>query len=143
MSRGFRWRIFYLEKILGRTGRRVTLLSWSISDFNMENLDEGYIVQYIVEVGGLLTTQSLLEYVSIPRTRHPVSDSILRKMFGGAVISKLVPTLMVDECSICLELDGNEAVQLPCHHVFHRRCIEEWVVTNASCPMCRVRLDGS
>lgn len=42
-------------------------------------------------------------------------------------------------CSICHEdIDKCHGVVLrDCRHKFHRPCIERWVLTNNSCPMCR------
>lgn len=42
-------------------------------------------------------------------------------------------------CSICHEdIDKCHGVVLrDCRHKFHRACIERWVLTNNSCPMCR------
>jgi len=44
------------------------------------------------------------------------------------------------ECSICLcDLDEGDAVRtLPgCNHVFHKACIDLWVVRRADCPLCK------
>lgn len=50
------------------------------------------------------------------------------------------------ECAICrceLEVDnqgGNpveEIFQLQCHHVYHRRCLEQWFNTRRRCPECQ------
>uniref|UniRef100_A0A7S1TFZ3 RING-type domain-containing protein n=1 Tax=Compsopogon caeruleus TaxID=31354 RepID=A0A7S1TFZ3_9RHOD len=47
-----------------------------------------------------------------------------------------------DECIICQEqLRWIEHTRrLPCDHTFHASCIEEWVLRNATCPLCRVNL---
>lgn len=44
-----------------------------------------------------------------------------------------------DGCSICLEtFDDAEIIQqLECKHVFHPKCIGEWLSTNETCPLCR------
>ena len=45
-------------------------------------------------------------------------------------------------CVICLEdyADKEKVVELDCNdkHLFHMKCMEEWVVKNDICPMCRV-----
>jgi hypothetical protein len=45
------------------------------------------------------------------------------------------------ECSICfLEFDSDSSVTpLPCDikHYFHTECIETWIKTKPSCPLCR------
>ncbi|KAL4335150.1 hypothetical protein GQ457_07G013460 [Hibiscus cannabinus] len=46
-------------------------------------------------------------------------------------------------CSICLQglKDGEMARNLPkCGHVFHLKCIDEWLSREGTCPMCRERV---
>jgi hypothetical protein len=44
-------------------------------------------------------------------------------------------------CPVCLggdkEEDQDGKVYLPCFHVFHRRCISEWLSHKDLCPMCQ------
>lgn len=42
-------------------------------------------------------------------------------------------------CPICLgEYNiGDEVRCLPCHHEFHKDCVDNWLATHASCPACR------
>ncbi|PKA61532.1 RING-H2 finger protein ATL78 [Apostasia shenzhenica] len=50
------------------------------------------------------------------------------------------------ECVICLgEIRPGERVrQLPkCRHVFHVRCVDQWLVVRPSCPVCRQCLFGA
>jgi len=41
-------------------------------------------------------------------------------------------------CSICIaEIQTGEAVrQIPCHHLFHVACLDQWLQINARCPNC-------
>ena len=46
----------------------------------------------------------------------------------------------MESCSICLNPVPNtrQARELPCHHMFHKRCIHEWETNGGkSCPTCR------
>ncbi|KAH8819372.1 hypothetical protein F5884DRAFT_848699 [Xylogone sp. PMI_703] len=50
------------------------------------------------------------------------------------------------QCSICTEdlHDGEKVRILPCAHMYHRRCIDTWLLGFArSCPLCRVMLRDS
>eukprot|EP01062_Namystynia_karyoxenos_P006252 TRINITY_DN12182_c0_g1_i1.p1 TRINITY_DN12182_c0_g1~~TRINITY_DN12182_c0_g1_i1.p1 ORF type:complete len:263 (+),score=43.02 TRINITY_DN12182_c0_g1_i1:77-790(+) len=57
-----------------------------------------------------------------------------------------------DQCCVCMtplgsredapapgsaDAAGCEVVGLPCHHLFHRRCVEPWLRQRGSCPNCR------
>lgn len=43
-------------------------------------------------------------------------------------------------CSICWDPITEISLRLPCRHSFHESCIQRWLDTNASCPVCRHRL---
>lgn len=42
-------------------------------------------------------------------------------------------------CSVCLEdfKDGDQMKNLPCNHDYHVGCIDQWLATNATCPVCK------
>lgn len=47
---------------------------------------------------------------------------------------------MIDECPICLsEFSERETVKLIpyCAHVFHPNCIDTWLASHVTCPLCR------
>jgi hypothetical protein len=46
------------------------------------------------------------------------------------------------ECSICLIdfEDEDDVSSLPCNHLFHKACIEEWCSYKADCPNCREKI---
>ncbi|XP_043688982.1 E3 ubiquitin-protein ligase At4g11680-like [Telopea speciosissima] len=43
------------------------------------------------------------------------------------------------ECCICLAnyRDEEEIRQLPCSHIFHQRCVDQWLRIISSCPFCK------
>jgi hypothetical protein len=55
---------------------------------------------------------------------------------------------LADSCCICyhpysfdpMDPEAEEPVQLVCGHVFGATCIEKWVRTNSTCPLCRAEL---
>lgn len=48
------------------------------------------------------------------------------------------------ECSICLDsMRHQHCKRLPCDHVFHSHCIDNWLLNRSSqCPLCRVFVDA-
>jgi len=43
------------------------------------------------------------------------------------------------KCLICLDdfSDGDEIKTLPCLHIYHQACVERWLHTDNSCPVCK------
>lgn len=76
-----------------------------------------------------------LSWPTITQTRHEEEDILL-------TVSKYDTTSTVKECSICLvdfEVD-DDVVNLECKHIFHEKCIEEWVDRKKDCPNCREKI---
>ncbi|KAL2491857.1 E3 ubiquitin-protein ligase ATL6 [Abeliophyllum distichum] len=47
------------------------------------------------------------------------------------------------ECAVCLnEFEDNETIRLipKCDHVFHAECIDAWLESHVTCPVCRANL---
>ncbi|KAL9171328.1 hypothetical protein ABFS82_04G202200 [Erythranthe guttata] len=63
-------------------------------------------------------------------------DSLPLVAYGGAAADRP----MIDDCPICLsEFREREAVKLIpyCGHVFHPGCIDTWLASHVTCPLCR------
>ena len=43
-----------------------------------------------------------------------------------------------DTCTICLEVVSE--TPLKCGHVFHKKCIKQWLKNNDTCPNCRTEV---
>ncbi|KAF7635750.1 RING-type domain-containing protein, partial [Meloidogyne graminicola] len=66
---------------------------------------------------------------------------------------KEIPSILIEKnikideekCSICLnEFYINEETRklIPCNHIFHKTCIDEWLNGNSTCPLCRNNIDN-
>ncbi|PKA56004.1 E3 ubiquitin-protein ligase RHA2A [Apostasia shenzhenica] len=49
------------------------------------------------------------------------------------------------DCCVCLSRleEGAGTRKLPCHHLFHRECVDRWLaVCRRTCPLCRFCIDA-
>lgn len=46
-----------------------------------------------------------------------------------------------EECIICLDEIEEEWRELECHHRYHKKCIEDWIIVKAQCPLCMKRIN--
>ena len=48
-----------------------------------------------------------------------------------------------EKCTVCLtEFEiGEDVRRLPCMHLFHTGCVDQWLRTNKRCPICRVDIE--
>ncbi|TVU22855.1 hypothetical protein EJB05_32576, partial [Eragrostis curvula] len=78
------------------------------------------------------------------KTKHGLDAAAIALLpafpYWRAVAGAACPTPTPAECAVCLnDLDEGQTVRrLPgCKHVFHRECIDAWLASRASCPVCR------
>ncbi|KAL2328534.1 hypothetical protein Fmac_021961 [Flemingia macrophylla] len=99
----------------------------------------------------LFTTFFFIGFVFLYFRQFPSDDAAtfrrrrrLRPQSRGCEAAKSLPVVAhrgeAAECAICLEEAGEgEAVKvIPyCGHVFHPQCIDTWLESHVSCPVCR------
>ncbi|WOK92144.1 E3 ubiquitin-protein ligase [Canna indica] len=80
--------------------------------------------------------------VSLSMVSAPAPESVVGSM--PTKIYKKVDTFLssdeVDQCYICLAdyEDGDTVRILPCHHEYHKRCVDKWLKEiHGVCPLCR------
>jgi len=63
--------------------------------------------------------------------RIPMSDVTDKQVENGT------------QCTTCMETfgKGEKVAQLDCQHIFHKPCIEPWLVRHNTCPICRQVVD--
>jgi hypothetical protein len=59
---------------------------------------------------------------------------------GGMSLGGVTP-----DCAICInKIESNEYIRkLKCNHLFHKKCVDNWLkknIENPSCPMCRSKV---
>jgi len=92
----------------------------------------------------------LFQSIGNPMMRHgPRTLSDIQIVLSDEEIKKLpmglyhnIKTESSDNtCSICMDefLDDDFVRKVPCEHIFHRPCIDKWLLTeNVKCPVCRM-----
>ncbi|KAH1033814.1 hypothetical protein J1N35_045988 [Gossypium stocksii] len=102
------------------------------------------VIRYVVRCGysfGLWTSEQIPALDELPSTSTGLTKSALSQIPATAYESGL--NLKVTDCSICLgEFAEGEKIRLvpKCSHVFHAMCIDTWLLSNSSCPLCRQAL---
>ncbi|XP_073007393.1 RING-H2 finger protein ATL7-like isoform X2 [Typha latifolia] len=78
----------------------------------------------------------------LPRPSESGIKKEVREMLP-VVVFKESFLIRETQCSVCLgEYQSDERLQRipPCGHTFHVDCIDHWLATNTTCPLCRVSL---
>jgi len=75
---------------------------------------------------------------------HPrgATESLIDSLDSKKFRKDLIPK-EDSSCAICLsEYEPSEDIRfLPCKHHFHQRCVDQWLLTNKSCPFCKTDID--
>lgn len=68
-----------------------------------------------------------------------IRSGITKKQFDNLQHCKYKKKFGDIDCSICInKVYKNRIVTvLECKHIFHKKCIKEWLGSSKTCPMCR------
>ena len=88
------------------------------------------------------TEASLREQQQPPRGPPPASPRHVRSLPVIRISSEDLVDPVNRECCICLEPHPlhTQALRLPCAHIFHATCIQNWLQSHCTCPVCRFEL---
>ena len=71
-------------------------------------------------------------------------DHLARHEWNECAPSRFSPAPLgdVESCAICLEdyAVGDAVWMLPCRHLLHQACSEEWLIRHGRCPVCKAEL---
>ncbi|XP_045074323.1 LOW QUALITY PROTEIN: E3 ubiquitin-protein ligase Arkadia [Coregonus clupeaformis] len=81
-------------------------------------------------------------WATIGKNMHATSDS--RKLHGKQDEDEGADEDTEEKCTICLSIleEGEDVRRLPCMHLFHQLCVDQWLLTNKKCPICRVDIEA-
>ncbi|XP_063782253.1 E3 ubiquitin-protein ligase Arkadia isoform X2 [Pseudophryne corroboree] len=67
-----------------------------------------------------------------------------RKLHGKQEGEEATEEDTEEKCTICLSIleEGEDVRRLPCMHLFHQVCVDQWLITNKKCPICRVDIEA-
>lgn len=48
----------------------------------------------------------------------------------------------METCAVCIDqfLINDIVRYLPCKHLFHKNCIDQWLLENPTCPICKLNV---
>ena len=90
------------------------------------------------------------EYINVDELRYNArlnyaiqqsEQAVQHEPLAEENISTLPKRSVENNCTICLTTDTNTSYVLPCNHMFHTRCIEQWLSRCGRCPVCNKRPD--
>jgi E3 ubiquitin-protein ligase RNF38/44 len=75
-------------------------------------------------------------------TTKGANDAAIDSLQSLTISSEQLRTVDNNTCPICINemVEGEQARSLPCKHLFHQSCVDEWLRVNASCPTCRASI---
>ena len=90
-----------------------------------------------------LIEQRRLAHLSRGASQSCIEHNTLSHVYKRTLRSSAEDEDTTEKCTICLcEFeDGEDVRRLPCMHLFHVQCVDQWLTTNKRCPICRVDIE--
>jgi len=77
-----------------------------------------------------------------PQGPIPASDVVIEGLPRYPLTEESLEKSVYKDCPVCKEdfNPSDEVMLVPCGHIFHPDCLQPWLKTNGSCPVCRFSL---
>lgn len=111
-----------------------------MSTNGLQRMGAGPLVR--VNVGGQRRTIPLALLLSLMANEGEKSNAAQASDIAALPKRKLGGKETLGEqnrCMVCLEdfEEGDDVTTLPCLHLYHERCVDRWLQTDNSCPVCK------
>ncbi|XP_067874009.1 E3 ubiquitin-protein ligase Arkadia isoform X2 [Heterodontus francisci] len=89
-------------------------------------------------------SQSTIERCTYPHKYKKAITDLQRKLQYKQEEEDGIEDDTEEKCTICLSIleEGEDVRRLPCMHLFHQVCVDQWLTTNKKCPICRVDIEA-
>ncbi|XP_031486149.1 uncharacterized protein LOC116254741 isoform X1 [Nymphaea colorata] len=96
---------------------------------------------YLDERGFEELFDHLAETENLTRGAPPAAQSVINSL-PRVIIGEAHEEHGIVICAVCKDplVNGTEANQLPCMHLYHPSCVLPWLSTRNTCPVCRYEL---
>lgn len=79
------------------------------------------------------------------KENEPANENVIQQ-----INLQTIPAVLYKEteksqaCELCLDIfnEGDSVKTLECMHVFHARCIDNWMRSEAKCPVCNININN-
>mmetsp|Transcript_23253 Transcript_23253/g.51028 ORF Transcript_23253/g.51028 Transcript_23253/m.51028 type:complete len:441 (+) Transcript_23253:179-1501(+) len=87
----------------------------------------------------------LMEVQEMLNRRRGLSEDALARVDSFSWGERVMPPDSQSTCRVCLGefVDGDEVKRLPCGHMFHSNCIQEWLHRSTDCPICKANVEAN
>lgn len=107
----------------------------------LSSFKSGPHIMQLTELLVYLTVGLFVRVFSCCCNRHTLRARLRVRRVVSQLRAPAEPQPADNRCSICMDgmPNAEECKELPCHHVFHKDCIAEWVDGQGehNCPNCR------
>lgn len=81
-------------------------------------------------------------YHSKAENPHSVALTSVSVMYEGRTETGTFCDVLRSDLTALSHLSCFLARRLPCMHLFHQLCVDQWLLTNKKCPICRVDIEA-
>jgi len=108
---------------------------------------EGFVFPFEMQDSAQEIGSGQVETAPIPVVMVNAADGALLATLGAASAQGVTASLRImkreRDCAICAEeyAERDTVLRLPCRHAYHAACVERWLDSHSSCPICRKALE--